>query len=59
LYGKSNKIAQAKACYLLPGDAPMLPNGLNMLIPLFVVARIGTSCVLWRWNVYLSIRLRI
>jgi len=58
LHGKLNKIAQAIACFLLPGDAPMLLNGLNML-KLLSVARVRTDSVLKRWNDHLGIRLPV
>jgi len=36
LHGKLNKIAQAIACFLLPGDPSMLLNGLNMAVSLCI-----------------------
>jgi len=56
MYGKLNKTAQAVACFLMPGDAPLLLNGFNMLISLSV-ARVKTDWVLARWNDHLGVRL--
>ena len=58
LHGKLNKIAQAIACFLLPGDAPMLFNGLNMLVSL-CISSVRTDCVIVRWNDHLGIRLLV
>ena len=58
LHGKLNKIAQAIACFLLPGDPAMLLNGLNMLVSL-CIASVRTDCVLVRWNDHLGIRLLV
>jgi hypothetical protein len=49
LHGKLNKIAQAVACFLLPGDALMLLNGLNILNSL-CESSVSTDCVLKQRN---------
>jgi len=46
------------ACFLLPGNAPMLLNGLNMWVSQYI-ANVRTDCVLVRWNDHLGILLLV